>query len=747
MELKTIATFQSEIMYALNGSLNMTMLILSIISMVLITITYLIHKIVTSHPIFIQSTFLSGWNLSPLMYVSQFFTILFIARISIHFYENYAKYCLLGATVLVAVTQVIVTTKFPYYRKSDQFIMIFFWVLAALDTIACILYLIWHDIFYPESTFIIAVLIILAFIITNFIIDRFYALKLSEKPLSDEKSSSTQEVDNFENFDVEEGENEDLLIERKALKDMTKKFYSYIYIHPHEAIKLAKFISKNTDNNNLKVDCYKYLCLMHQIEAEDITEIRSMRKNSGNLMRRQLLCDLQYEAFSLNPDESVVDSYMKHLMKITNKCRRIYFEIVDMIAMAQPDDIESCLFRYHDCIHNFEKYAKVYTINCPSSQRLTNFISCFYSELKADANLSMAWRHISSEKDNSAGISENSGSEFITFQNSKARFSRKSQGYSSHNYEVQTTQNLSSQMHISSIYSCGCRSFSILSFLLFFFVFYVAIARVNPSNYLTVVNLLADNLINSIDVLQSKPINSIINISANSISNCNPSYKNLTSITNNLSVLLNYHDYISMFSDAVYYYNVQTSKPEDVLLTWSSINKYIKNNLTYHTSEAVLAILLESMSNFSCSKETAIEVTMASDLFNSSIFTNSLFFKEIYDNCFRFLTEFKNTYLAFIISFIVTLAVIMIGSTFMMIRRRKKERSYFWNSLIEIDPNSLEDVRRRLLSGTSLIKDTRIESSSNDVENILGSDKLDATNSGSGTTENSVSSQRDLCTC
>ncbi|EAX99106.1 Adenylate and Guanylate cyclase catalytic domain containing protein [Trichomonas vaginalis G3] len=613
--------------------------------------------------------------------------------------------------------------------------MIVFWVLCALDTITCILYQGWHSIFYPEHAFIGSFLIIIAFYITDIIVDHFYTTKVHETPNLN-KENSDIELNDLDNVDENIYEDDEYISTK--LKHANHKLVELIYGSPHEAIKYAKFCAKNSQDNNLRVDCYRYLALMHSLEPEDLIEIRNMSRQSVNITKRQLLCDLQYEVFSINPDDDDVENYITHLHKILNKLRKIYFKIVEMISMAQPDDIEICLLMYQHYCHIFERYAKIYTINCPNSQKLSYVISTYFTEINADFNLSVAWRHNFGgiEREISSGDFSDDNIIFGTVNKANSssliRLSRNSQ---SHNFEFASAQNLASQNTLNTIYSFGLRSFTICSFLLIAFVICVAAMRANPPNYVVVAKGRSHNIINKIQNITSLPVNSIVKVTLEAVSSCNSEFNGLVNQTKDLKEFEDFSDYISEFSDYIYVFNVKTTKPNDVSTTWTSKSLYKQQNLTLHTSESSLAILLNTNYTLQCSKDTRKDLETSNDLFNSTIFMNSIFADEVKSKSHRFLVEFKNLYVYVTIMYLVVLAGLHLSSGYFAIYRRKTERNYFWNSLIEIDPNCLEETRKRLINGYGLTNQSSFSKSDfNESENnILGSDELE---SGSGTSKN-----------
>lgn len=731
LQINMFAILQSEIAASCTSHIEVLNLVLIIIASVLIQIVYVIHKVISAHALFTHSVYLSGWNLVPIAFFAYSLAIIFNLRTLIPLYGKIYQYLNFALCAVCCIGEVIVVIFFPFYRKQDQFSMIFFWCLCSAETILDIFYSIWPKIFFDELELIEVFLIIGSYFISELIINKFYKVKSRIKT----NNIVDQEA---ELIDLNLEEEEDFNDHDANSKNAPTRLVYYILNDSDKAVKFASFCACISRDANMRIDCYRYLALMHQLTAEHIQDIKNMSPKEISFTKRQLLCDLQFEVFSIDPDETVVNTYMNHLINIVNKCRQVYFEIIEMISMAQSDDIESALLRYYHYCKKFEKYAQIYSINVPNSPKLSNFISSFYTQIKADANLAVAWK---SSENGLPTVSSDFVIGNLTLRGSAAL--RKSQKMSTHNFEMVSTQNLTSQITVNSIKSLGLRLFLLLSVVLFIFVWSANIYRISPPNFNTILEGYVVSITDAVDTLQTKPIYNIVNITSKICEFCDSSYSGDFDYLQNLDFLQQYHSFVSDLSDTIFKYNVHTVTNDDILVTWSSKSSYIPRDLTLHASESVLAILLESMTSYGCNNESAVEIFVAATIFNATIFANSNFSDEIMTRSNQFMSEFITSYAIYAVVIILILAILLGVLGYANVKRKHIERGFFWNSLIEIDPSSLSEVRQRLLNGSCLIKDSKFaDMSSAEQDNILGSDELDNP-SGSGDNQGPESGSND----
>lgn len=711
LQLNSSAVLQYEIQLAFQKQLIISNLVLIILSTILFEIVYIFHKLMSSHALFSQSVFLASWNLMPITVLTYVFAILFQLRTLIPFYGDIVVYHILGFCSLFCICEVVILINFPFYRKQDQFLMMIFWIICTVQSWTDILCVIWPSLI--QDTLIIQVLnVFIAYVISALIINNYYHINFSEK-LQQDPNDEIQ-LENLDNDDIEEDDNEDFAVSSSRIANRN---LSYLMITDSiKAVKFARYHAENSNDNDLRINCYRYLTLMHQLSPSDITEIKQFRPKDVSLTKRQLLCDLQYEVFSIQPNEDTLNSYIGHLTKILNQIRRVYFDIIEMISMAQNDDIDSSLFKYNDLCNEFEKYAKYYAIQCPKSIKLCTFISNFYLQIKSDVKLAAAW----SISDRTL-ISGNSSVSDIEFKKE-----RKSLRNSVHNLEFQTTQSLAVQNQIKQIKSIGLR-WSIFIFVIsMIFTFVVTLTRITPQNFITMTNQISHDVSNSVNILITNPIRSVMNVTRKVVETCDETYVTEFTFFDNLEPFDDYHEHIYDLSNLIYTFNVITVTNEDILTSWASPSKYIPRNLTLHAVHSLLAILLDSFDTFTCTNKSATDINTAQMYFASSTFTLTYMNTELYNKEQKFLKAYRKTYNIFSICCVIAVMVLSTVLGVLLITRKRTERGYFWNSLIEIDPRSIGEVRKRLVRGDSLISEIRgSETSSNEADNILGSDELD----------------------
>ncbi|EAY19278.1 Adenylate and Guanylate cyclase catalytic domain containing protein [Trichomonas vaginalis G3] len=583
--------------------------------------------------------------------------------------------------------------------------MIFFWVLAVLESIADIFTILFPEALLSDIMILEVILLILAFVLSEIIISKFYHTVNSDKP----NDSLRRDV---ELLDLNK-ENEEFMWEDANNKNSNTRLVFLILNDPDQAIKFAKFCSINSENKDLKVDCFRYLALMHKLDSDSIREIMEMTYKEVSLSKRQLLCDLQYEVISIRHDSDILEQFINHLTDIMNECREVYFRIIDMISMDQPDNIELELIHYYQLCKKFEKHAQVYSIIILNSRKLAHSLSSFYTQYKADANLAMAWRSAAESPE----MAEDSNGNY-KFRNSK-KFSSKS-------FEVQAAQSFSNQLHCQKIKSLGVRSFLFFLFIFIAVVSTISIYRITPSKFTVIALGYSANISQSMKSLLLNPANTIFNMSTRVLSNCSSEYAAKMSNISDLKQIENFHTFISNISNQIYQYNLAQNNKENLLKVWASTSDYLLKNLTLHAAESSLATVFESITSCKCSNTSVKIINVASELYNSTIYSIRDLYEELYTNLNKVVDDYTFIYLVYAIVVITILAVLLIVIGFISITRRNVERKYFWSSLIEIDSVSLSELRKRLLNGRGLMNEIKTnEVSKFEFDNMLGSDEID----------------------
>ena len=692
---------------------NTLQLTLSVISSAILFFLLVFKEFITCKPLFIPCAPIGKWNYGTAIESATIIMTFYQLKIITVKNEEVGIYVYCCSFICLAIFFLWRYNSDPFFKDAGSYVIYLFLITCIFQNIIQMLLYNFQEEMSEYLTFIDLVSFFIAIPISSICVQKVY------QP-NDGVSVQDSDFTELENFDKET----DFLPEEANSKDAIYRLHNMARYNMPKAVSFAIFCADNTTNNDVRMECYRILAVMHQFTMKDAADCMALTARDVSFINRQLLCDLQFEAIALDPSDELISDCVTFLTDSLNQIRQTLFSIVEKISMDQPDEIEDCILKYRKQCISFEKKAKLIATYVPRSYRISSIINDYFQQISYDFKLSQAWSaqasNLTSDTDSAISMSTSD----IGIEKEKS-----GKSYSGHYGEgIQTSQRYTMQTLIDTVHSVGIIASSIILVVLFVLMVFGCFYAFIPTNTSFVYDGTVIDLSDGLTHLLYEPLAAIFNISTNVLSSCYSNFSDyidfnyttpLQRRTDSLDSCINF------VSKQIYEIDAQLDSSEESIAQWSH-DSIGENNITTHFAEIIISSLSDWQQVTECSNKTSSYLNLIALNYNYTNYALHDIQNQLHDISHDSLDNFESRFFIYGSCLSVAIIALVALTYYYLFIVRKKERGYFWNSLLEINPKAISEIRTHLLHGESLIKESKSYESSTESDNILGSDEIDA---------------------